>query len=58
VPAGVTELRFATFLAPALLPLYEAVADHIGERLGLPVSLVEGSSLEQFAAGEVDAGFV
>jgi len=51
-------LRFASFLAPNIRPVYEAVAEYAGERLGLPVELVDGTSFDQFAAGDVDAGFI
>jgi phosphonate transport system substrate-binding protein len=34
------------------------VAEYVGERLGLPVELVDGTSFDQFAAGDVDAGFI
>ena len=37
-------LRFATFLAPNMLPLYRFLADRIGERLGRRVELVVGRS--------------
>lgn len=51
-------IRFATYLAPALLPFYQAVVACVGDRLGRPTSLVVGTSFEQFAAGDVDAGFL
>ncbi len=38
-------LRFATFLAPNMLPVYRFLADRIGDRLGRPVELVVGSLL-------------
>jgi phosphonate transport system substrate-binding protein len=53
-----TALRLATFLAPNIRPVYEAVAEYVGRALGLAVELVDGRSFEQFAAGEVDAGFI
>jgi phosphonate transport system substrate-binding protein len=51
-------LRFATFLAPNLLPVYRFLAERIGERLGRPVELVVGSSFDQFGRGEVDLGVI
>jgi phosphonate transport system substrate-binding protein len=49
-------LRFATFLAPNMLPVYRFLADRIGDRLGRPVQLVEGRSFDQFERGQVDLG--
>jgi phosphonate transport system substrate-binding protein len=49
-------LRFATFLAPNMLPVYRFLADRIGGRLGRPVELVVGRSFDQFERGEVDLG--
>jgi phosphonate transport system substrate-binding protein len=51
-------LVFATFLAPALLPFYEAVTRRAGELVGLETRLVVGTSFDQFQLGEVDAGFI
>jgi len=51
-------LRFATFLAPNIRPVYEAVAEYVGQALGVPVELVDGRSFKQFASGDVDAGFI
>ena len=50
--------RFATFLAPNMLPVYRFLAQRIGERLGRPVELVVGTSFDQFEAGEVDLGVI
>src|SRR5437016_11857011 len=33
-------LRFATFLAPNIFPVYQYVTDHVGRKLGRPVELV------------------
>jgi hypothetical protein len=49
-------LRFVTFLAPNMLPVYRLLADRIGERLGRPVELVVGTSFDQFEHSEVDLG--
>jgi hypothetical protein len=37
-------LRFATFLAPNMLPVYRFLAERIARRLGRPVELVVGVS--------------
>jgi phosphonate transport system substrate-binding protein len=49
-------LRFATFLAPNMLPVYRFLADQIAHRLGRPVQLVVGRSFDQFDQGEADLG--
>ena len=51
-------LRFATFLAPNMLPVYRFLADQIAHRLGRPVQLVVGSSFDQFEQGEADFGVI
>ncbi|MEA2576230.1 MAG: hypothetical protein QOH93_3528, partial [Chloroflexia bacterium] len=52
------QLRFATFLAPSIRPVYEAVAEYVGRELGCETTLVEGSSFADFAAGKHDIGFI
>jgi phosphonate transport system substrate-binding protein len=51
-------LRFATFLAPNMLPVYRFLADRIGQRLGRRVELVIGRSFDQFERGEADLGVI
>jgi len=51
-------IRLASFLAPSIRPVYEAVADLLAERLGVRTELIVGTSFDQFAGGEVDAGFI
>jgi phosphonate transport system substrate-binding protein len=51
-------LRFVTFLAPNMLPVYRFLADRIGQRLGRPVELVVGTSFDQFEHSEVDLGVI
>jgi phosphonate transport system substrate-binding protein len=51
-------LRFATFLAPNMAPVYRFLAARIGRRLGRPVELVIGRSFDQFEAGEADLGVI
>jgi hypothetical protein len=41
-------LRFATFLAPNMLPVYRFLAKRIAHRLGRPVEVMVGSSFDQF----------
>jgi phosphonate transport system substrate-binding protein len=47
-------LRFATFLAPNMLPVYRFLAARIGDRLGRRVELVAGRSFKQFEHGGAD----
>jgi phosphonate transport system substrate-binding protein len=51
-------LRFVTFLAPNLFPLYEFIACHAGRRLGLRTELAVGSSYAQLSTQAVDVAFV
>jgi len=51
-------LRFATFLAPNMRPVYACVAEYVGRRLRRPMELVVGGSFAAFALGEVDVGFI
>jgi hypothetical protein len=55
---GDKTLRFATYLAPNMRPVYQFIADYVGGKLGRDTSLVVGTSFEQFAEGEVDFGFL
>lgn len=51
-------IRFASFLAPNMWPMYQFVVAELGRQLGHPTELMVGSSFAQFAAHEVDAGFL
>jgi len=51
-------LRFATFLAPSMFPVYQAIVDYVGQAVGATTELVIGESFDVFAAGEADAGFI
>ena len=51
-------LRFATFLAPSMYPVYEYIAAYVGAHLGVPAHLHVGESFSEFAAGQADAGFI
>ncbi len=42
-------LRFATFLAPDMLPVYAFIARHVQARLGIPTELVVGTSYERLS---------
>jgi phosphonate transport system substrate-binding protein len=50
-------LRFATFLAPNLLPLYSFLARYTSERLGLPTELGVGTAYEGLA-GQAEVSFI
>ena len=51
--SGTRPLRFATFLAPGLRPLYQHVAEACGAG-----PLVDGGDWRELASGEVDVAFV
>jgi phosphonate transport system substrate-binding protein len=51
-------LRFLTFLAPNMYPVYDAVARFVGQRLNLPAALETGRSFDQVRAGEGDVAFI
>jgi phosphonate transport system substrate-binding protein len=55
VPA---DLRFATYLAPRMMPVYQAVADAVGSALGCLTVLVDEPSYENWAKDEYDVCFV
>jgi phosphonate transport system substrate-binding protein len=55
---GKSPLRFATFLAPSMLPVYRFLAERISDCLGQPVELVVGTSFDQFERGEADLGVI
>ena len=54
----VNPLRFVTFLAPNLFPLYEFIAWYAGRSLGLATELAVGSSYTQLCTRDVDVAFV
>ena len=49
-------IRFATFLAPNMFPVYQFMADYVGQKLGCPTELRVGSSFDQFAAASRSIG--
>ena len=52
------ELRFGTFLAPCIMPVYEAVTRAVGSRLGLSTELVVETSYASCIADVNDVCFV
>jgi len=58
VNAAVRTLVFANFLAPNMTPTYTAVAAQVGQRLGVPTALVEGTSVDQLRQASVDIAFL
>jgi phosphonate transport system substrate-binding protein len=51
-------LRVATFLSPAMRPVYAAIAARLGHAVGMTATLVDGTDFDQFAAGSADVGFI
>jgi phosphonate transport system substrate-binding protein len=51
-------LRFGTYLAPSVLPVYEAVTEQVGRRLGVPTELTVETSYESCAKDENEVCFV
>jgi phosphonate transport system substrate-binding protein len=51
-------IRFATFLAPNMFPVYQFITNYVGEKLGCPTELIVGSSFDQFSAGQAEVGFI
>jgi phosphonate transport system substrate-binding protein len=51
-------IRFATYLAPNMYPVYQCVADYAGRQLGCRTELAVGESFAAFAAGKIDVGFI
>ncbi len=51
-------LRVGTFLAPNIMPVYEAVTEQLGARLGVPAELVVGTDYEDCARDANDVCFV
>jgi phosphonate transport system substrate-binding protein len=47
-------LRFASCLAPNVLPMYEAVAEFVGRRLNMPVTIEECADYDRWAAADRD----
>jgi phosphonate transport system substrate-binding protein len=51
-------LRFATFLAPTMLPVYQAVTDEVGRRLGVATELVVETHAEAWTIDRNDVCFI
>jgi phosphonate transport system substrate-binding protein len=51
-------LRFATFLAPSVFPVYAYISEYVGRQLGLPTRLEVGRSFAQFEDDQADVGFI
>ena len=51
-------LRFGTYLAPNVLPVYEAVTEEVGRRLGIETELVVETSYESCEKDENEVCFV
>ena len=51
-------ITFATYLAPNVRPVYEAVAESVGRALGCAVELVDGGGYERLERGEEDVAFI
>jgi phosphonate transport system substrate-binding protein len=56
--AGLDRLRFGTYLAPSVLPVYEAVTEQVGRRLGVATELVVETSYESCAKDKNEVCFV
>jgi phosphonate transport system substrate-binding protein len=54
----VDRLRFATYLAPNVLPVYEAVTEEVGRRLGIETDLVVETSYDSCERDENEVCFV
>jgi len=51
-------LRFGTFLAPNIMPVYEAVTEEVGRRLGIKTELVVETDYEACAQDQNEVCFV
>lgn len=56
--AGSDRLRFGTYLAPSVLPVYQAVTEMVGRRLGIATELVVETSYESCEKDENEVCFV
>jgi len=52
------QLRFGTYLAPNIMPVYEAVTEEVGRRLRIPTRLVVETSYESCKRDENEVCFV
>jgi phosphonate transport system substrate-binding protein len=58
VNSPVKPLVFANFLAPNMTSVYADVATRVGQALGTPSELIEGSGFDQLRDGSVDVAFL
>ena len=56
--SSMNRLRFGTFLAPNILPVYAAVAEEVGRRLEIETELVVETDHEAFAADRDEVSFI
>src|ERR687892_340294 len=56
--ARIDRLRFGTYLAPSVLPVYETVTREVGRRLGIDTELVVETSYESCERDENEVCFV
>jgi phosphonate transport system substrate-binding protein len=54
----VNSLRFGTYLAPSVLPVYEAITQEVGRRLGVETELVVETSYESCKRDDNEVCFV
>jgi hypothetical protein len=57
-PSGAGRLRFGTFLAPNIMPVYEAVADEVARRLQVETELIIETDYEACTRDENEVCFV
>jgi len=51
-------LRFVTFLAPSIKPMYQFIADYVGEQLGIATELSVADDYSRATDGSMDVGFI
>jgi phosphonate transport system substrate-binding protein len=52
-------LRFLSFLGYVFFPLYEGIANFVGDLLGLPVETIQGQSFDEIGTdGQLDIAFI
>lgn len=52
------KLRFATFLAPNVFPVYRFIAEYVGEKLGCETEIVVGNTHDEFGELCPDIAFI
>jgi phosphonate transport system substrate-binding protein len=58
LPARLDRLRFGTYLAPSVLPVYQAITEGVGRQLGMETELVVETSYESCKKDENEVCFV